>query len=88
MNQKFDGLAKEVRDSVIGGSVGRFIQMKRNDPANPYFVFVFMTFQGRNMYMVQCTSFKPEAGAIADARNYYGRAVFQALQRVPAPQAH
>jgi hypothetical protein len=87
-NAKFDGLAKQVRDSVIGGSVGRFIRIMRTDPANPYFVFVFMTFQGRNMYMVQCTSFKPAASALQDARNYYGRVVFQALQRVPVPQPH
>jgi hypothetical protein len=87
-NPKFDGMEKQVKDSVIGGSVGRFIRMMRTDPANPYFVFAFMTFQGRNGYMVQCTSFKPEASALQDARDYYGRVVFQALQLVPVPQTH
>jgi hypothetical protein len=87
-NPKFDGLAKQVRDSVIGGSMGRFIRIMRTNPADPYFVFVFLTFQGTNMYMVQCTSFKPEANALQDARNYYGRVVFQALQRVPVLRTH
>jgi hypothetical protein len=84
-NRKFNGLVKQVRDSVIGGAVGRFIRMMRTDPAKPYFVYVFMIFQGRNAYMVQCASFKPEANALQDARDYYGRVVFMALQRVPVP---
>ena len=74
--QEYDGLSKKATDSVIGGATGRFIEMGRPDQRKPYFVFLFLTVRGSNMYLLECPSSRPEADALKDARNFFGGVVF------------
>jgi hypothetical protein len=75
-NSKFSSMSKHVSDSVIGGTRGRFIQMDNSATANPYHVFCFMAFQRTDMYMLQCTSFKPLSACLNDVRYFYSQVVF------------
>jgi len=79
-NPKFKGMTKQVSDSVIGGSRGRFIQMGKSDTAKPYHVFIFVTIQDTHMYSLQCTSFNPLGRCLEDAHYFYSHAIFRGLQ--------
>jgi hypothetical protein len=74
----YEGLTKQVTDSVISGTRGRFVKMGRRDQTKPLFVFIFLTIRGTNIYILKCSSSKQEANALADARHFYEGVVFQA----------
>ena len=70
LNQpKFRNLAKMAKDSVVGGSSGKFIRMTGSNAAKPYRIFIFVTMRQRTMYSVQMTSFNTQE--ITDASAYY-----------------
>jgi hypothetical protein len=79
-DERYDGMTKQMVDSVIGGSDGRFITMGRTtDLSKPLFVFIFLTIRDANFYMIRCSSSKPEKNAHEDARQFYGGVIFQRM---------
>ena len=78
-DQRYDGMTKQVMDSVIGGAKGRFIKMGRPDQSKPLFLFEFITARGKNFYLIRSSSSKPEANAREDARQFFEGVVFQRL---------
>lgn len=73
----YNGLTKQTMDSAIGGARGPFVKMKRPDQTKPLFDFIFIANRGMNIYMLMCSSSKPEANALEDARRFFKGVVFQ-----------
>jgi hypothetical protein len=76
-DQLYGGLTKQMIDSTIGGAKGPFIKMKRPDQTRPLFDFIFITIRAKNIYMLMCSSSKPEAKALEDAGHFFEGVVFQ-----------
>jgi hypothetical protein len=77
-DQQYDGLTKQMTDSVVGGAKGPFVKMKRPDQTKPLFDYMFITIRGANIYLLMSSSSKPEANALEDARHFFEKVIFKA----------
>ena len=76
-NPRFQNLSKKEKDTAIGGSRGRYLQMTAPITKKPYRIFIFVTMQGRTMYSIQVTSFNTEDLTYRSLQYFLSKIVFK-----------
>ena len=76
---RFKKFEKQAKDTVIGNTMGRYIQMTGIDHGKTMRLFIFTTLANTDMYSIQVTSFTDEKITRQSLRWFYAHLQFKGI---------
>ena len=78
-NPRFKDFQKQAKDTIIGKTMGKYIQMTGLDHGQTMRLSIFVTFENTDIYSVQVTSFSNETITRQSLRWFYGHLQFKGI---------